>query len=147
MIEKLEAEASADSTKKAYCDKELAESNAKKADKSDEIAALSTKLEQMSAKSAQLKEEVAELENELSKLSKSQADMDKMRSEEKESYGANKAELEKGIAGLQAALKVLSEYYAKDGGHEQATGSAGGIISLLEVCESDFTKNLAEITA
>merc|ERR1719254_262292 len=75
MIEKLEAEASADSTKKAYCDKELAESNAKKADKSDEIAALSTKLEQMSAKSAQLKEEVAGLESELSKLSKSQANM------------------------------------------------------------------------
>merc|ERR1719373_539721 len=146
MIEKLEAEASADSTKKAYCDKELAESNAKKADKSDEIAALSTKLEQMSAKSAQLKEEVASLENELSKLSKSQADMDKMRSEEHSTFVANKAELEKGLEGLKAALKVLNEYYAKDGDHTKSSGSAGGIISLLEVCESDFTKGLAEIT-
>ena len=59
MIAKLEKQGSADATKKAFCDKELAESNVKKADKSDEVAKLSTKIEQMSAKSALLKEEVA----------------------------------------------------------------------------------------
>merc|ERR1719437_332801 len=104
MIAKLEAEAGADATKKAYCDKELAESNAKKADKTDEIEKLTTSSEKMAAKSAQLKEEVAALESELSKLASTQAAMDKLRGEEKATFGATKAELEKGLTGIKAAL-------------------------------------------
>jgi len=126
----------------------LAESNAKKSDKSDEIAKLSTKIEQLSAKSAQLKEEVAVLQSELSKLAKAQAEMDALRQTEAATYAESKAELEKGIVGLKAALKLLNEYYSGDGkAHAAADGAAGGIISLLEVAEADFSKNLAEITS
>merc|ERR1711865_874727 len=70
MIARLEKEAGADATKKAYCDKELAESNEKKSDKTDEIEKISTRIERAEAASAQLKEEVATLQNELSKLAK-----------------------------------------------------------------------------
>merc|ERR1719453_2074031 len=45
------------------------------------------------------------------------------------------------------ALKVLREYYAKDSAHTSADGAGSGIIGLLEVCESDFSKGLAEMTA
>merc|ERR1719373_1434696 len=46
------------------------------------------------------------------------------------------------------ALKVLKEYYSKsDKSHSAAEGAGSGIISLLEVCESDFSKGLAEMTA
>merc|ERR1711920_904267 len=62
-------------------------------------------------------------------------------------YEDSKAELEKGITGIQAALKVLNEYYASQKAHKSADGAASGIISLLEVCEADFSKNLAQITA
>jgi len=147
MIAKLESEAEADATKKAWCDRQLADSNAKKNDKTDEVAKLSTKIDQMSARSAQLKDEVATLQAELAKLAKAQANMDKIRQEEKTAYGENKAELEKGITGIQAALKVLTEYYASDSAHSSADGAAGGIIGLLEVCEADFSKNLAQVTA
>ena len=41
---------------------------------------------------------------------------------------------------------MLNEYCAKDDDHENNEGSAGGVISLLEVCESDSTKNWAETT-
>merc|ERR1719330_941710 len=134
--------------KKAFCDKELAESNAKKSDKTDEITKLSTNIEQLSAKSAQLKEQVATLQSDLSKLAKAQADMDQLRQNEAATFAESKAELEKGIAGLKAALKVLNEYYSGDGkAHAAAEGAAGGIISLLEVAEADFSKNLAEITS
>merc|ERR1719429_890078 len=95
MIAKLEKAAGADATKKAYCDKELAESNAKKSDKSDDIAKLTTKIEQMAAKSSQLKEQVAALQSELSNLAKSQAKMDKLRQEEQAVYAESKAELDK----------------------------------------------------
>merc|ERR1719399_1561351 len=91
MIEKLEAEAEADATKKAYCDKELSETNAKKDDKTSEIEKLTVKIEQQAAQSAKLKEEVATLESELAALVREQAEMDKIRAEEKAAWETNSA--------------------------------------------------------
>jgi len=148
MIAKLEAEAEADATEKGFCDKELAETNAKKDEKTTKIEKLSTKIDQMSARSAQLKEEIASLESALSALAASQAEMDKLRSEEAAAFAKNSAEMEKGLEGIKTALKVLNEYYAKeDKAHASADGAGSGIIGLLEVCESDFSKGLAEMTS
>jgi len=148
MIDKLEREADADATEKAYCDKQLRETNEKKTAKTAEIAKQTTRIDQASAKSATLKEEVATLQKELANLAKSQSDMDKMRAEEKATYEDNRAELEKGLTGLKAALQLLNEYYAnEDKAHAQADGAAAGIIGLLEVCEADFSKNLAQTIA
>jgi len=147
MISKLEKEAEAEATKKSYCDKELTETNAKKDYKSDKIAALATKIESATAQSAKLQEEIATLQTELSALSKSQAEVDKLRSEEKAVFVESSAELDTGLKGIKLALQILKEYYAKDGSHSKAEGGASGVIGLLEVCESDFSKNLAEITS
>merc|ERR1719422_2239639 len=74
--------------------------------------------------------------------------MDTIRQEEKTSFEESKAELDKGLAGVKQALKILSDYYAQDGkSHGASEGAAGGIIGLLEVVEADFAKNLALITA
>merc|ERR1719410_714972 len=129
MIETLEKEAEADATEKAYCDKELAETNAKKDAKTTEIKKLSTKIDSMTSRAAQLKTEVAELEKSLSALAKAQAAM------------------EAGIKGVQLALKVLRDYYAKDKAHAADEGGGAGIIGLLEVVESDFSKGLIEMTS
>jgi len=148
MIEKLLKEAEEDATEKAFCDKEMAETEAKKADKEATIEKLTTSIDSMSAKSAKLKEEVATLEAELAALAKAQAEMDKIRAEEKAAYETNSAEMKKGIDGVKKALQVLKDYYAKaDKAHGSADGAGSGIIGLLEVCESDFTKGLAEMTA
>jgi len=148
MIETLEKEAEEDATEKAYCDKELAETNAKKDAKTTEIKKLATKIDQMTSRSAQLKGEVAELEKGLSALAKAQAEMDKIRLEEKEEYTKAKAEMDAGIKGVQLALKVLRDYYAKsDKAHASDEGGGGGIIGLLEVVESDFSKGLIEMTS
>merc|ERR1719359_1849268 len=55
--------------------------------------------------------------------------------------------MKQGVDGVKLALKVLKEYYAKDKSHDAADGAGAGIIGLLEVCESDFTKGLTEMTA
>merc|ERR1719420_1427768 len=74
--------------------------------------------------------------------------MDKLRAEQKAAYDEDSAEMKKGIKGVQLALKVLNDYYAKaDKSHSSADGAGSGIIGLLEVCESDFTKGLTEMTA
>jgi hypothetical protein len=148
MIEKLEKEAEADATEKAFCDKAMAETEEKKQDKEAAIAKLSTAIDSMTAKSSKLKSEVAELEKELAELARSQAEMDKVRAEEKAAFDVNKPEMEQGVEGVKLALKVLTEYYAKDDkAHESAEGAGHGIIGLLEVIESDFTKGLAELIA
>merc|ERR1719326_1076029 len=102
----------------------------------------------MSAKSAKLKEQVAVLQKELADLARSQAEMNKVRAEENAAFKTNSAEMEKGIEGVKMALKILRDYYAQDGkAHGAAEGAGNGIIGLLEVCESDFTQGLAEMTA
>merc|ERR1719188_1149099 len=146
MIARLESEADADASHKAYCDKELSETNVKKDDKTNEIEKLTTSIDQMSARSAQLKAEVARLQKELADLAAAQAEMDKLRSQENTDYTKNRADMEQGIEGVKLALKVLREYYANDNkAHEEAQGAGQGIIGLLEVIESDFTKTLAEL--
>merc|ERR1719188_564303 len=86
MIEKLEAEADADATHKAYCDKELSETKVKQADKNAEIQKLSTKIDGMAARSSQLKAEVAALEKALANLAAAQLASDKLRKEENDAY-------------------------------------------------------------
>jgi len=146
MIASLEKEAEEEAGHKAYCDKEMTSTKEKKAELSDEIAALTTKIDMQTAISAKLKEEVATLSKELADLAKSQAEMDKVREEEKTAFDKNKPEMEEGLEGIKLALKVLRDYYAKeDKGHASADGAAGGIIGMLEVVESDFSKGLAEL--
>jgi len=53
--------------------------------------------------------------------------------------------MEQGLEGIKLALKVLREYYGAPAAHGSASGAGGGIISMLEVVESDFTKGLEEI--
>merc|ERR1719267_498479 len=148
MIERLMADAEADANQKAYCDKEMAETNTKKDEKTDELAKLNAAIDRMAARSAQLKDEVAALQKELADLAATQAEMDKIRQEEHEIFSTNKPEMEEGIEGVKLALKILREYYAKeDKAHTAAEGAGAGIIGLLEVIESDLTKGLAEMTA
>merc|ERR1719217_343732 len=148
MIEKLLSEAEADATEKAFCDKELHETATKKADKEATIEKLSTKIDSNNARSAKLKEQVAALNAQLAALARTQSEADKIRAEEKAAFDTNSAEMEKGIEGVKLALKVLNEYYSKEGkAHGSADGAGSGIIGLLEVCEADFTKGLSEMVA
>merc|ERR1719401_2976759 len=145
MIAKLEEESSSDANMKAYCDKEMKDANAKKA---ETVEKLTTKIEQMSSKSETLKDSVAKLQAELAELAKTQQAMDKMRAEESALFQEQDKSLKDGITGVEGAMKVLKEYYAADDkAHEAKSGAAGGILGMLEVCLADFTKTHAEITS
>jgi len=167
MIAKLEKEAGSDATEKAYCDEQLAKTEAKKVDLESDVEKMTSKIDQAAAKSAQLKGQVKELQAQLAALLKSQAEMDKVRSETHEEYVKAKADLELGLSGVRQALGVLRDYYGpaasmiQDGArpsafvqrmeqpvapvqHSKATGAGGSIINILEVVESDFATNLAK---
>jgi predicted nucleic acid-binding Zn-ribbon protein len=161
MITKLEKEAEEDATEKAYCDEELAKTEAKHGELTDDISKLSAKIDKAAATSAKRKEEVKELQAELAALAKEQTQLDAIRSEEHGDYSTAKADLEAGINGVQKALGVLRDYYggasfvqgdfssmmqqpAMPEKHAKAGGAGSSIINLLEVCESDFSSNLAK---
>merc|ERR1719412_1891722 len=101
MIAKLEKEQDADATHKAYCDRELTETNSKKRYKSAAIAKLSARIDQMAAWSAKLKEQTAAAQKALADLAKVQADMDKLRGQEKANHASDKADMEQGIEGIK----------------------------------------------
>jgi len=160
MIEKLVADAAAEASHKAFCDKEMSETKAKRDDKTDEVDDLSNKIDAATAKIAKLKEEVATLQGELAEIARVQKEADDTRAAEKAAFVEAKADYESGLEGVGIALQVLRDYYAEKPAddesvamllqarkHTKATGAATGIIGMLEVIESDFSKMLAQATA
>jgi predicted transcriptional regulator len=167
MLSKLQREADSEATEKAYCDEQMSKTEAKKAELEDDIEQLTSKIDKAAARSAELKEEVAELQSELGALQKAQAEMDAVRQASHANYAKAKTELTAGLEGVRKALGVLREYYgggaaaaamlqddekfgefmqqpAPPQQHEKSAGAGGGIISMLEICESDFAINLAK---
>jgi len=166
LIARLASEASSDATEKAFCDEEIAKTEAKKDELEFDTSKLSTKIDQAAARSAKLKAEVKELQSELAALAKQQAEMNLIRSESHASYAQAKADLETGLLGVRKAIGVLRDYYGSASAaaamvqdsskfedvtqqpalpeqHEKAQGAGWSIIQTLEVVESDFARNLA----
>merc|ERR1719478_2101626 len=160
MIEKLEKEAG----HKAYCDKEMGETKVKKADMTEEVEDLQVKIDKATSKIAKLKQDIMTLTQELAKIAEEQQTADKIRAEEKGAWEAAEADFSSGLEGVGMALQVLRDYYAEKEEsllqtgaqthtrvHAKAkakdtkeSGAASGIIGMLEVVESDFSKLLAE---
>jgi len=165
MIDKLLKEAEEEAGHKAYCDEEMAKTKAKKEELNADLDKLNAKIDQASSHSVALKEDVKTLQKELAELADSTAEMNKVREDTHAAFVEVKAELDKGIDGITKALKVLRDYYEAEASllqendgkfdafmqqpavpeqHAKASGAGGGIIDMLEVILSDFSKNLAE---
>jgi len=165
MIARLEKEAGDEATEKAFCDEQMAKTEAKKGELEEDVAKQTSKIDQAMARSTQLKEEIQVLESELAALTKEQAQMNNIRQEQHADFETAKADLELGLSGVRQALDTLREYYgagsaamlqddAKFGAfmqqpaapetHSQAQGAGESIINILQVCESDFASNLAK---
>jgi hypothetical protein len=164
MIEKLVKEAEEEAGHKAYCDKEMGETKVKKADMTEEVEDLQVKIDKATSKIAKLKQDIMTLTQELAKIAEEQQTADKIRAEEKGAWEAAEADFSSGLEGVGMALQVLRDYYAEKEEsllqtgaqthtrvHAKAkakdtkeSGAASGIIGMLEVVESDFSKLLAE---
>jgi len=158
MIAKLEKQASEEAEEKAFCDEQMAKTEEKKSALEEDVSRMTSRIDRAAAESSKLKDQIKELEAELGALAKEQAEMDKIRQDENAAYKQAKADLELGLQGVRKALDVLRDYYgsasmlqddmqqpAKPETFEKAGGAGGSIINILEVCESDFAKNLAKV--
>eukprot|EP00933_Yihiella_yeosuensis_P056487 TRINITY_DN556_c0_g1_i11.p1 TRINITY_DN556_c0_g1~~TRINITY_DN556_c0_g1_i11.p1 ORF type:complete len:558 (-),score=201.37 TRINITY_DN556_c0_g1_i11:103-1704(-) len=141
MIGSMENRLNEDTTKKAYCDSERAKVKDKKAEKQDQVDEYQAKMDGIAAQSAQFKAEVQELQKALAELAGAKKEMMQIREQEKAAFDKNAPEMAAGLEGVKTALKVLREYYESTG----KSGGATGIIGMLEVCESDFSKSLSDM--
>merc|ERR1719506_3246770 len=161
MVEKLLQEQAEESEHKAWCDKETSKTDESLEVKSDRVDELSTRVDKAKAESAQLAREVQVLYEEIQALDAGVKEATAMRQKEAADFQERKKDYENGQTACAAAIKVLHEYYqgksfvqtsslVSDMAHSAASqpgGSSSGIIGLLEVAESDFSRMLAEATA
>jgi len=137
MLSQLQAAAEADASHKEYCDKQTAETASRQDDTSADLRGLTAKTDQGKARSAKLLEHSRTLQKELADLARSQSEASQIRFDQETLFKKDRAEMEKGLKGVRLALKILKEHYG------DAVGKEGGVVSLLEVVESDFAQGLA----
>jgi hypothetical protein len=159
MIAKLLKEAEEEATQKAFCDKEMGASKKSEAQKTATIEKLQARIDGNTAKIAELNDAVKTLEAEVADIDKAQAEATAIRNKEKTDNLAAIKDFRDSADAVVTAMGVLKSFY--EGGaliqtHSQRavsrrpefggakTDAASGIISVLEVAESDFTRLLAE---
>jgi len=173
MIKKLEKEQQEAASEKEYCDKEMKKTSGKKEELADDAEGLKTKIDQAAAESAKLKADVKEIQAELATLLKLGDQMKKARTKSHNIFLKDQSDQQQGLNAVRSAIHVLRDYYAADKEDEslvqigdsetdeafssrmdqpeapekfeKSSGAGAGIISLLEVVESDLAKALAEL--
>merc|ERR1719159_1934942 len=158
MIAKLMQEAAEEATQKAFCDKEIGESSASKAEKEGKLSKVNSRLEKAESSIASLTEDVTRLSAEVAENDKAMASATAIRQKEKSAFMAVEKDLSESQEACAAATEVLREYYEgaslvqlgakarskEDSDAEDTKNDGSGILGLLEVAESDFAKGLAE---
>merc|ERR1719156_18375 len=157
MIAKLLKEAEEEATQKAFCDAEMGKSKKSQADKTATIDKLQTRIDGAEATIATLTEEVKTLQAEVAAIDKAQAEATSIRTKESADNNAAISDFRQSADAVVAAMGVLKSFYEGSALLQTSSRKAGrpsfggaktdagsGIISVLEVAESDFTRLLAE---
>jgi len=156
MIAKLIKQAQEEASHKEFCDRETSRSEAQRNKLQAEEAKLNTRIEKAEAGVAALKQQIADLNAALASIAASQKDMDAMRKNENDEFNKTVADFKAGLGGIRGALRILRDYYQTKGAsffqapitsvHSASTDSGNGIISILEIAESDFAQSITEAT-
>jgi chromosome segregation ATPase len=155
MIAKLEKQAQEEATKDAWCNEENSKSKASRDSKMEKVDKYQTRIDKATATIATLKTEVAELSEQLNESAASLREATKIRTEEKAVFDKAAKDYKESAEAVTQAMSVLREFYGsaaliqmKQPTFAAANSDSGnGIISFLEVAQSDFTRLLAESEA
>ncbi|CAE7635341.1 CPK2 [Symbiodinium sp. CCMP2592] len=166
MITRMEKDAAAEATKKAWCQEELSENEEARETKNDEIEALEADEAKLKSSLQQLAADLQGLNQQVKDMNGAMTEATSIRRKEKEENTVAIKDAKAAQAAVAEALSVLNEFYAKAG---QATAliqvqakagpqpfekpytgmgsESGGVLGMIEVIQSDFARLEAETTA
>jgi len=168
LIERLKKQASSEATQKGWCDKSISEASQKRDYAAEEVKELNSNLARLEAMNMSLTEELSLLQTTMDELTTRQGEAVQMRADEKQENGDTVTEATAGLAAVDQAITILDRFYktaakgnamfmqrgpmedapdAGFAGNETYTGSqgeAGGVIGMLEVIRSDFSRTISE---
>merc|ERR1719199_883225 len=169
MITKLLEEANEESDKKGWCDKEMAVNGQTREDKTEEVNTLSAEMDKLKADIMKLSEQIADLAVAIQEIDGAMVSATDIRQAESKKNKETIADAKDAQTAVGQAISVLKDFYAKaatatalvqqkqtpeeeapetfDEPYTGMGGASGGVVGLLEVIESDFSKLEAETTA
>jgi len=161
LIVRLLEESAGEADHKAFCDAELATNKQTRTNKAEAVEELTAEVEKQTAISAKLSNDIADLSEEISDLDAAMAKATEERMKEKAKNAQTVTDSKEAQTAVAQALAVLREFYAKaaeatalvqvhgpaedapetfDSAYTGMGSSSGGIIGMLEVIESDFSR-------
>jgi len=160
LIVKLMEEATAEVEHKGWCDTELATNEQTRAEKTEAVEMLTSEVDLLESSIAKLTEDITTLSSQIAQLDASMAEASKLREEEKAKNARTISDAKEAQVAVAQALTVLNEFYAKaseaaafvqgrsrqepppiwDAPYKGMGGESGGVVSMLEVIESDFAR-------
>jgi len=162
LITKLMEEANDEAEHKGWCDTELSTNEQTRKEKTEAVETLHAEIDQLEASIAKLTEDISELTKAVAELDAAMAKATKLRQEEKAKNTETISDSGAAQTAVAQALTVLKEFYAKAGEatafvqaepeifdkpYQGMGGSAGGVVGMLEVIESDFARLESETKA
>merc|ERR1719389_1420471 len=168
MIIKLTEEATEEAEHKGFCDTELTTNKQTRDFKTEQSDELNAEIEKLTADIAQYASQIADLAAAIEQIDAAVSEATATRVAEKEKNMATIADAQAGQAAVSKATAILKEFYdkaatatalvqAQSNGQqspmpetfdEAYTGqSSGGVLSMLEVCQSDFARLEADTTS
>lgn len=164
LVARLQEEAAAEETQKSWCDKELKTNNATVVDKTNAARSLSAEIEGLNASIAQLGQEAVDLAKASANIDKATANATQIRQKEKAENAVTIKDSQEAVTAIASAIKLLQDFYAKAGKSsflqvaapkgapaifdKPFTGQeSGGVISMLEVLQSDYSRIQSETSA
>jgi len=166
LIAKLMEQANEEADHHEFCDTELANNKAVRDDKSSEVTELSARIDELTAKNAKLTEDIADLAEAISQLDAAVKEATEIRLKEKASNLATIADAKAAIAAVTKAIEILNVFYKNaatataftqaapedapetfDKPYKGMQGESGGVVGMLEVIQSDFTRLEAETSS
>merc|ERR1719277_2921951 len=113
LIFKLEAEQNSEADLHSWCTTELSTNKQTRENKAAEVESLTAESEKLAAESARLIEEITSLSDAVAEIRGQQAEATKIRGEEKATNAQTVADAKEAQAAVEAATKVLRDYYTK----------------------------------
>jgi len=162
LIERLLSEATAEATKKGFCDTELGKAEGDRDARFSQMTKLMAELGALEAKQEELEMSIEELEEAIPKLEEALKEAADLRKEEKKENLKIISDAGEGEESVGEAITILKEFYAKagkaklflqaspvdedtegpgfKGSYRGSQEASTGIIGLLEVIKSDFDR-------